>query len=119
MFGFLESEDGKLGLQPRARKALAPQSATDRVNALREAVMGAPDISEVYSHYRGENLPDDQFFKNALTDRFHIPADKVDEFLEIFLESMRSAELIDESGSRPRLIDVGRDESAGRHGDVK
>ncbi len=110
-YGFLKSEDGKLVLEPRARKALAPQSATDRISALRGAVTEAPDLAEVYSHYRGENLPDDQFFNNALVDRFNIPADKVSEFLEIFNDSMRSAELIDDSGVRPRLIDVGRDES--------
>jgi hypothetical protein len=110
-YGFLKSEDGKLVLELRARKALAPQSATDRISALRGAVTEAPDLAEVYSHYRGENLPDDQFFNNALVDRFNIPADKVSEFLEIFNDSMRSAELIDDSGVRPRLIDVGRDES--------
>ncbi len=32
---------------------------------LREAVLKAPEISTVYSHYRGENLPDMQFFDNA------------------------------------------------------
>lgn len=68
-YGFLASEGGKLVLQERARKAIAPQSATDRVTALREAVLAAPDLSAVYNFYRGENLPDDQFFTNALTDR--------------------------------------------------
>ena len=110
-YGFLRSEAGKLIPEDRARTALAPQSATDRLTALREAVLNAPDLAEVYTHYRGENLPDDQFFKNALVDRFNIPADKVVEFLNVFYESMRSAELIDESGERPRLIDVGRDEA--------
>ena len=112
-YGFVRSEDGKVVPEERARKALAPQSETDRINALREAVLEAPDLAEVYDHYRGENLPDEEFFHNALTDRFGVPADKVEEFLEIFVESMRSAELIDESGDRPRLIDVGRDESHG------
>jgi hypothetical protein len=110
-YGFLKSEGGKLVLENRARKALAPQSETDRLTALREAVIGAPDLSELYNHYRGENLPDDQFFKNALVDRFNIPADKVTEFLDVFYDSMRAAELIDESGQRPQLIDIGRDES--------
>ena len=105
-YGFLRSEDRKLVPEERARKALAPQSETDRITALREAVLAAPDLSEVYHHYRGENLPDDRFFPNALTDRFDIPSEKVSEFLEIFFESMRSAELIDESGPRQRLIDV-------------
>jgi hypothetical protein len=112
-YGFLASEAGKLVLQERARRAIAPQSETDRVTALQEAVLAAPDLSAVYSFYRGENLPDQQFFINALTDRFKIPADKVGEFLEIFDESVRSAQLLDESGERPRLIDVGRDDAHG------
>ena len=110
-YGFLASEGGKLVVTDRARKAIAPQSMNDRINALREAILAAPDISDVYNFYRGESLPDDRFLMNALTDRFHIPNDKVNEFLAIFLESIRSAELIDESGERARLIDVGRDES--------
>jgi len=110
-YGFLRSESGKLVPEERARKALFPQSDTDRVTALREAVLGAPDLGEVYSHYRGENLPDREFFTNALRDTFKIPPDKIDEFLDVFYESVRSAELLDESGDRPRLIDVGRDDS--------
>lgn len=109
-YGFLRSDAGKLVPQERARKAIAPQSETDRLVALREAVLEAPDLAEVYAHYRGENLPDDQFFRNALADRFNIPADKVAEFLDIFYESMRSAELIDDSGDRKKLIDVGRED---------
>jgi hypothetical protein len=110
-YGFLSSDGGKLVLEDRARKAIAPQSETDRVTALREAVLAAPDLSTVYNFYRGENLPDDQFFINALTDRFGIPTDKVAEFREVFNESIRAADLLDESGERPRLIDVGRDEA--------
>jgi hypothetical protein len=110
-YGFLRSEAGKLVLEERARKAVAPQTETDRVTALREAVQDAPEISAVYAEYRGENLPDDQFFRNALTDKFHIPSDKVAEFIEVFVDSMRAADLLDESGDRRRLVDLGRDES--------
>ncbi len=63
----------------------------------------------MYSHYRGEYLPDPEFFTNALRDTFKIPADKIPEFVEIFYESMRAADLLDENGQRPRLIDIGRD----------
>lgn len=72
--------------------------------------MDAPDISDVYNFYRGENLPDQQFFVNAVTDRFGVPSDKVGEFLEIFNDAVQSAQLIDESGERPRLVDIGRDD---------
>lgn len=108
-FGFLRSDGGKLVPEDRARKILYPQTETDRLTGLRAAVLDAPDLAEVYSHYRGENLPDDMFFTNALRDTFKIPADKVAEFLDVFYESMDSAELVDRSGERPRLIDVGRE----------
>jgi hypothetical protein len=110
-YGFLRSEAGKLIPEDRARKVLFPQSETDRLTALREAVLGAPDMAEVYSHYRGENLPDTEFFTNALRDTFKVPAEKIPEFLDVFFESMRSAQLLDESGERPRLIDVGRSDT--------
>ena len=110
-YGFLVSESGKLIVTDRARRAIAPQASGDRRNALRDAILAAPDISAVYNFYRGENLPDTNFLVNALTDRFKIPSDKVDEFISIFLDSIRSAELIDESGERARLLDIGRDES--------
>jgi len=109
-YGYLRSDAGKLALEDRARRAIAPQSGTDRISALQEAVLAAPDMSAVYSHYRGESLPDDEFFRNALVDKFAIPADKVAEFLDVFNESVRAAGLIDETGERPRLIDVGRDD---------
>lgn len=115
-YGFLESVDsGKVAVTARARKAIAPQAENDRRNALREAVLAAPDLSDVYSFYRGESLPDQQFFVNALTDRFDVPAEKVPEFITVFNESMRAAELIDEGGDRPRLLDIGRDEEQRRH----
>lgn len=107
-YGFLRSEAGMLVPEERARRILFPQSDTDRITGLREAVLAAPDLAEVYSHYRGENLPDREFFSNALRDTFKIPTDKVAEFLDIFTESMRSAELLDETSDRARLIDVGR-----------
>lgn len=114
-YGFLHDEAGKLVPEDRARKVLFPQSDTDRLTGLREAVLAAPDLAEVYSHYRGENLPDTEFFTNALRDTFNIPADKIAEFMDVFYDSMRSAQLIDESGERPRLIDVGRDDGVKSH----
>jgi len=110
-YGFLEADDGgKIKPTERARRAIAPQSETDRLNAVRDAILDAPVISDVYNHYRGEGLPDEQFFTNALVDRFKIPAEKVPEFLAIFNDDVRAAQLLDETGERPRLVDIGRDE---------
>ncbi|MBY6414294.1 hypothetical protein HQ346_21590 [Rhodococcus sp. BP-252] len=109
-YGFLKSEAGKLVLEERARRAIAPQSEGDRVASFREAVLAAPEIADVYNFYRGENLPDANFLVNALTDKFGIPNDKTAEFLSIFNDSLEQAELIDDAGDRPRLRDIGRDE---------
>jgi hypothetical protein len=111
-YGFLVPQAGKLALTDRAKQALRPQTDTDEINALQQAVLEAPDFKDVYNHYRGESLPDDTFFVNALTDTFKVPADKIPDFVDVFMESLRSASLIDESEVRPRLIDVGREGAA-------
>lgn len=111
-YGFLESKDQKLALTDRAKRALRPQTDNDEIVALREAVLSAPDLGEVYEHYRGEYIPDDNFFNNTLAERFKIPEDKVTDFRDVFLESLRQAQLLNESDDRPKVIDIGRDNQA-------
>lgn len=106
-FGLLERpQSGQIGLTTLAKKILRPQNPQDEVSGLRDAVLKAPDIADVYKHYRGENLPDQQFFNNALVDKFGMPQDKVPEFTEVFLESLRHARLIEEHAGKSRLLDV-------------
>jgi hypothetical protein len=54
----------------------------------------------------GENLPDPEFLRNALVDKFKIPQDRVDDFEAIFLETMQNAELLEEQGGKKRLINI-------------
>lgn len=106
-YGFLDRPiAGQVQVTDRAKQILRPQDPEDRLRGIRDAVLSAPVISEVYGHYRGEYIPDTQFFHNALTDTFEIPGDKVDEFQDIFLESLRSAELVAESDGKYRILDV-------------
>ncbi len=70
-YGLLDRlEPGKLKLSEIARRILKPQESDDYLSGLRAAAMKAPVISDIYTHYRGENLPDAEFFDNALTDKF-------------------------------------------------
>jgi hypothetical protein len=111
-YGCLEPvETGCVGVTQRARKAIAPQSPTARIDAPREAVLAAPEILDVYDFYRGEDLPDPPYLINAITDKFGIPQDKVPEFLSIFMASIQAAELLEQWGDRARLIGVGRDKA--------
>jgi hypothetical protein len=106
-FGLLERPvAGKIRLTDIARRILKPQEKGDELSGLREAVLKAPVISDIYSHYRGENLPDVEFFNNALTDKFKIPEDKLSEFRSIFFESLKKAELVSEHDGKFRVIDV-------------
>ena len=106
-YGFLtRPRPGVLAVSERARQALRPQQTGDDIEALRQAVLNAPDISEVYKHYRGEDLPDGSFFENALIDKFKIPAEKVHEFTQIFMDSLASAQLIEKKGDKTRILDI-------------
>ncbi len=109
-YGFLERpRPGQLAVTDLAKKVLRPQNPSDELEGLRQAVLNAPTVSDVYKHYRGENIPDDQFFRNALVDTFGLPDDKVDEFKSVFLESLVDAQLVEEVGGKRRIIDVARD----------
>jgi len=106
-YGLLERpEKGVLSLSDIARKILKPQESDDHISGARAAAMKAPVISNIYSHYRGENLPDSHFFDNALTDKFKIPAEKLDEFKTIFFETLNYAKLISEHDGKHRIIDA-------------
>lgn len=113
-YGFLASESGAISLTERARRAISPQSETDRQSALREGILDAPEFSSVYNYFRGETLPDEPYYANALRDRFKVPADKVPEFQQLFNESLDYAGLLDQSGPQVRVLDVGRTD--GREG---
>ena len=89
-----------------AKLILRPQSPGDELEGRRKAVTSAVDISDVYHHYRGENIPDSQFFENALVDKFKIPRAKVADFSDIFFDNLKFAELVEESNGKQRILDV-------------
>jgi hypothetical protein len=106
-YGFLERPTtGHVTVTDRARQAIRPQKAGDEIEAFRQAILEAPDISAVYKHFRGENLPDGVFFENALVDKFGIPAAKVSEFTTIFMDSLKSANLVEQRGDKYRVLDI-------------
>lgn len=110
-YGLLERpQEGKIQPSARARRILRPQSENDNIQALRAAVLAAPGISELYKHYRGENLPDAAFFRNTAVDTYGIPAEKVDEFKSVFIATLEKAQLLSKHGDKIRIIDVTTEE---------
>jgi hypothetical protein len=106
-YGFLNRpRAGFVGVTDRGRQAIRPQKPGDEIDAIRQAILEAPEISEVYKHYRGEDLPDGAFFENALVDKFKVPLEKVAEFRDIFLQSLQTAQLLEKRGDKFRVLDV-------------
>jgi hypothetical protein len=109
-YGFLSrTTDGNVEVTELAKKVLRPQNTDDELDGLREAFLKAPVVSSVYKHYRGENIPDEQFFQNALVDTFKIPNDKVGEFSAVFFEDLNDAELIEDVSGKKRVLDIASD----------
>jgi hypothetical protein len=89
------------------RKVLRPQQSNDRIEALRQAVLHAPVISDLYKRYRGENLPDHEFLVNTAVDSYKVPRERVDEFIKVFEQTLRDAELLEDAGGgKFRVLDA-------------
>lgn len=109
-YGYLERPStGKLRVTDLARGILRPKAADDVTKGYQQALLNAPTISDVYLHYRGENLPDRQFFDNALEDSFEIPKEKLSEFKDIFTQCLTSAKLSESHDERTRILHVASD----------
>lgn len=109
-YGFLiRTDDGKIQPTDRAKAIVRLQNEGDDRAAYRSAVIAAPQLGDVYKHYRGENLPDDTFFKNTAVDTYRIPADKAEEFKQIFMAALETASLLEKHGDKIRVLDVSDD----------
>ena len=106
-YGLLERpKPGFIKPTDLVRRIVRPQSSNDRLEALRKIVLTAPVLSDVYKNYRGENLPDHQFFINALVDTYKVPEDKAEAFSVIFHENLVEANLLERVGDKERVLDV-------------
>ena len=98
---------GKVKPTDITRRIVKPQTPNDSVDAIREALLNAPLISDIYKHYRGENLPDDSsFLNNTATETFKVPADRVREFVDVFLQDLDAAQLLEEVNGKERVLDI-------------
>ncbi len=107
-YGLLERPTpGKIKPTNLARQIIRPQQPKDRLDGLRQAVQQAPVIGDLYKRYRGENLPDREFLVNTAVDSFGVPKDKVEQFIEVFLQTLKDAELLEDvGGEKIRVLDA-------------
>jgi hypothetical protein len=98
-YGLLERPSpGKIKPTDLARKIIRPQQPKDHLAGLRDAVLQSPVIGDFYKRYRGENLPERQFLLNSAVDSFDVPKERGDEFIDVFLQTLKDAELLEDAG---------------------
>src|ERR1700680_1807648 len=85
---------GKIEPSVLAKQILRPQKPSEELEGYPQAILTAPQISDVYKHYRGENLPDDQFLRNTVVETYKVPAEKFDEFKGVLISSLEKAQLL-------------------------
>jgi len=107
-YGLLERPaPGKVKPTDLVRKIVRPQGSSERLAAMREAVLHAPVISDLYRRYRGENLPDREFIVNTAVDSCAVPRERVEEFVEVFINTLKDAGLLEDmGGGKSRVLDV-------------
>lgn len=104
---FQRPSPGKVEPTDITRRIVRPQKPTDKIDAVREALLRAPLISDIYKHYRGENLPEEtSFMANTATESFKIPPDRVNEFVSVFLEDLEAAQLLEDVNGKKRVLDI-------------
>jgi hypothetical protein len=104
---FHRPSPGKIEPTDRTRRIVRPQKPSDKLDAIREAVLSAPVISDVYKHYRGENLPEDRsFLANTVTESFGVAQEKAGEFISVFLEDLEAAQLLEDQNGKQRVVDI-------------
>lgn len=104
---FQRPSPGRVEPTDLTRRIVRPQKPNDKIDAIRESILNAALITDVYKHYRGENLPEESsFLINTATETFKIPADRVAEFLAVFMEDLEAAQLIEEVGGKKRVLDI-------------
>ena len=103
-YGLLE-EDVELTVSGRARAILRPQSNQADMSARRDAIRAAPVIGDIYDYYKSENLPDDQFFRNALIERFGIREERVPDVTRVLMKSLEYAGLLEKHEDHVRVLD--------------
>jgi len=89
-----------------AKKILKPQKENDKKEGLQKAFFNAHGFNDVYSNYRGENIPDEEFFNNALTGKFELKAEKLEEFKNIFFDNLQYCGLISVIDGKRRILDI-------------
>src|SRR4051812_8601023 len=73
-----------VSITPRGRDVVYAESPEGELEAKRAAFLSVDVFAKVLDHYGGNQLPEKQYLSNTLLDKFSIPVELQDEFVEVF-----------------------------------
>lgn len=103
-FGFIDERNGEYYLSARAKQILMPEFDDDRRQGLVDAFLAIPLFRAVYDDYKGGSLPEGLGLRNALRNKFHVIASRVDVAERTLMKSAEQAGFFDVRGSHTQLI---------------
>jgi len=100
-----------ISLTPLGRRIVSPTDANDYQPALREAFFKVDVFRKVFEHYQGNNLPEEPFLSNTLSDVYDVDRSLVADFVDLFRKNCRFVGYdAGQSESTPAAVDAGRTE---------
>lgn len=79
----------EVSLTPLGRRIVSPTDPDDHKPALREAFFKVDLFRKVFDHYNGNNLPEEPFLSNTLSDVYGIDRSLVADFVDLFRKNCR------------------------------
>jgi hypothetical protein len=104
-------DSAEISLTSLGRRIVSPTDPADYQPALREAFFNVDVFGMVFEHYHGNNLPEEPFLSNTLSDVYGVDRSLVSDFVDLFHKNCRFVGY-DEgaSASTPAAVDAGRTE---------
>lgn len=102
----------EVSLTPLGRRIVSPTDPADYQPALREAFFKVDVFKKVFDHYNGNNLPEEPFLSNTLSDVYDVERSLVADFVDLFRKNCRFVGYEEgQTEETPAAVEVGRTET--------
>lgn len=101
----------EIALTPLGRRIVSPTDPDDYQPALREAFFKVDLFRKVFNHYNGNNLPEEPFLSNTLSDVYNVDRSLAADFVDLFRKNCRFVGYdTGKPEETPAAVDAGRTE---------
>jgi hypothetical protein len=102
-FHLVEKQGDRFALTPLGKQLVYHSSPKEELELKRKAFLEVDIFRNVFNYYQGNAVPEDEYFKNALTKEFELPEGLQDEFIKLYKENVRYLSLDTSEGAKEAL----------------